>query len=122
MDRRYFVKGAAAVMATPSIMSACQKRKPPDILLNPGDTSSPLVIDTHAHCFNADDLPVGGFISRVAVNEIDSSALRFLATAFAPVLEFIGWAAAPSAKKEIRLLDDYLSQPSDASRDRARDR
>lgn len=112
MDRRQFLATPLylALCATAPGVVGCRPR-PSELgfLKDHGDSSYPLVVDTHAHIFNASDLQVSKFVSKVAVSEAESSAVRFMAEMFGPVLQFVGWNLSPSARREIRVLNDYAS-------------
>lgn len=60
------------------------------------------VVDVHCHAFNADDLPVQGFLRRVVFRNVD------LAAAVAVMLDRITQAGAPGYDAEIRRLDSLL--------------
>lgn len=116
MDRRDFVRSSMMVALSTSCLAATGCRSRPKQLISiaaGGSLAEPLIIDTHAHVFNASDLQVSGFVSRVAANEIDSSAIRFLARSFAPVLQLISWGLSPSADAESRILSRYIGETED---------
>ncbi|MSQ53468.1 MAG: hypothetical protein EXR28_16480 [Betaproteobacteria bacterium] len=63
-----------------------------------------LHIDAHCHIFNADDLPVGGFLKRVVFRERDSQALRPF-NPLASIIDAISQAGAVGLSEEARLLE-----------------
>ncbi|MEM9621301.1 MAG: amidohydrolase family protein [Pseudomonadota bacterium] len=101
MKRRDFVRFAATtgvlgpiggcVKDVPSLCFASELMKP----------DATLVIDTHTHIFNATDLPVKNFISKVVARD---HGFQEIAEVFGGLLEFIGWRAAPTVEKELEKL------------------
>ena len=63
------------------------------------------VVDIHCHTFNADDLPVRGFVDKVAGNKV--ALARVLAKAIDKVVQD----AATDATRENRDLDRRLAKP-----------
>lgn len=113
MDRRKFCANslALAVIAASTGLPGCRSAADKlELLKNHGSAELPLVIDTHVHTFNGSDLQVSKFVSKVAVNEVESSAIRFLARMFGPVLQHVAWSLAPEAAREIEILDDYIGR------------
>jgi predicted TIM-barrel fold metal-dependent hydrolase len=75
----------------------------------PGDTqwdapAAPLTIDIHAHVFNATDLQVRDFVSRVGARQ-GRGGLATLAKHLGTLLQTISWNAAPNAAQERRGLE-----------------
>jgi len=63
-----------------------------------------VTIDVHTHIFNATDLQVEPFITRVAASEVSPSLRRVIA-ALATILQWAGWNFAPDGKTELRRLE-----------------
>lgn len=75
-------------------------------------THRPVVIDCHCHTFNADDLPIFGFLNRVVLNA-DEQILPRLILPLAKVLSKLAQSA-PDADRELRRLTELLGE-SDAT-------
>lgn len=92
-------------LATSPLAGCCLISKPQPICpFDPAyqNEHSMLTIDVHAHVFNATDLQVRDFITRVSTRQI--GGIGRLAEFFGGVLESIGWAAAPDAAEEMEVL------------------
>jgi predicted TIM-barrel fold metal-dependent hydrolase len=77
----------------------------------PAVSPGAVTIDVHTHVFNATDLQVAPFITRVATSEIDPS-FRSVIAALAPILQSAGWDFAPDGDEELR----HLGALSDKAR------
>lgn len=73
---------------------------------------TPLVIDAHTHVFNATDLPIRNFVTRVVARD---SGFESLANAVGGVLQFLGWNGAPDARDEQRRLRSLRGCDGDAT-------
>ena len=98
------------------LVSACclVKRKPASLCLNSPELQNPdsmLAIDVHAHVFNASDLQIKEFVSRVAIN--DDGALGKMARLFGSLLQSLGWKVAPSVQEELEILREMGSESCD---------
>jgi predicted TIM-barrel fold metal-dependent hydrolase len=101
MYRRDFLLGSGALA-----ISAVTQARP--TLAQAG--APPAIIDVHCHIFNADDLPIIGFVERVVVPSREE--FKNYETRYGHVIRFLvrylaGWmrSNAPSAADEIALLD-----------------
>ncbi len=100
------------VLGWAGLVTACcsVKRKPASLCLNSPKLQNPhgtLAIDVHAHVFNASDLQIKEFVSRVAIN--DDGALGQMARLFGSLLQSLGWSVAPSVQEELVILDQLGS-------------
>ena len=106
MKRREFVFGGTAAFGAAQL----------PFLISKGRADVPQrLIDAHCHVFNADDLPVVGFVEKVVVNEHPDFIKAFQNFPYAAhfYVRFLGdWLQkkAPSGQEEI----DHLSNPDDA--------
>ena len=109
-SRRKIIK--VMVLGWAGLVSACclVKRQPTSLCLNSPELQDPhsaLAIDVHTHVFNATDLQVKEFISRVAVD--DNGALGRMARLFGSLMQSLGWDVAPSVQEELVILDQLGS-------------
>jgi predicted TIM-barrel fold metal-dependent hydrolase len=91
LDRRQFLAQAGAVVAGGFLFGGCTSAQ-----VQPSAAPAPFLVDVHCHVFNAADLPVRGFIQRVALGDEENqvpigpserAALPWLA---AVLIEMIG--------------------------------
>ena len=104
-SRRRFLTAAASALL--GFAAGCRTTPSPDSFpptCGPSPDPGVATIDVHTHVFNASDLQVSRFLTRVAASEF-SPILRELIAALAPVLEWAGWAFAPNGQTEL----DHLS-------------
>ena len=104
--RRRIIK--VMVLGWAGLVTACcsVRRKPANLCLNSPELENPhstLAIDVHAHVFNASDLQIKEFVSRVAIK--DDGALGLMARLFGSLLQSLGWSVAPSVQEELVILD-----------------
>lgn len=111
LERRRLIRLSAGLAAAPlfgcgaldhNLGSAC----PADPAMS--YSAAPLTIDAHCHVFNATDLQVKEFISRVASHQ--TGALGDLARAFGGMLQDLGWALAPDGDRELSALRGIVAQ------------
>ncbi|MEM8682552.1 MAG: amidohydrolase family protein [Pseudomonadota bacterium] len=104
-NRRQFLEMTTGLMVANFLSGCCLVKKPsPRCPFDPGfvDPEGILAIDVHAHIFNAHDLQVKDFVSRVAVRQ--SGGLGALAELLGGFLQTFAWAGAPSTRKELEVL------------------
>lgn len=104
LGRRSFILGVAAAIAAiapSSVHSRQHQNADPAIQLDP-------IIDVHCHVFNASDLPIKGFVRRVALGDHEKTA-RLLPDGEAAEFGFLPSLAA--------LLTDYLAGDAPLARD-----
>ena len=79
-------------------------------------------MDAHAHIFNASDLQVERFISRIVARSLP----RCLSGLLGYLIQWAGWGAAPTGAEELARLEEYdaidARRPQDAAALLARDR
>lgn len=125
--------GCCSVPPTPQIPGACGARPTP-FLAGPEVVAAwakpQRYFDAHTHFFNAQDVPVAGFMSKSVAHSIPSKRLRELIIALAPIAEWLGKSAlTPKAEFDLlcrspELQTKSLSQQSgdlDIEIDRQRD-
>lgn len=95
---------AGALWPLASLLSGCL-RHVPVCPLDPKWTTpgAGLAIDAHSHIFNASDLQVREFVTRVAARQT-SGGLAKLAKYLGGLLQTLGWNAAPGASGELDML------------------
>lgn len=105
--RRRFLGSTAAVAAVKLLGMARVEAKGfvPDCGLAPG-TVGVGPIDVHTHVFNATDLQVERFLSRVIAPGLPP-LLRPVIRLLGPILQTAGWAAAPDGDTELARLKDF---------------
>ncbi|HTO54328.1 MAG TPA: hypothetical protein VMR50_13165 [Myxococcota bacterium] len=110
LSRRELLRLLALASAQTAIVSGCKllpclPRPPLCADLGPwAKPSAPLAIDVHAHIFNASDLPIRGFASRVLLNPKNRDDLAKVGELLGPILLELAWNA-PTTGEERVLLD-----------------
>jgi hypothetical protein len=110
ISRRHVLgSGAALALSTLGGCWLTKKLKPlcPGEIA-PGSEGKGLAIDVHTHVFNATDLQVSEFVSRVAARQ--HGGLQDLAKYLGPVLQKTLWDKVPDGQKEMRALLDWNGQ------------
>jgi predicted TIM-barrel fold metal-dependent hydrolase len=107
MDRRTFV-GLAGGSLLAGVLQGCAKGivRPP-ICPHYASTSPINVIDVHCHVFNATDLQVGDFLSRVVASSGSDSPIGIIGS----FVQSLGWNFAPTASEELRWLETRRRDP-----------
>jgi len=77
-------------------------------------TAPKMAIDVHAHVFNATDLPIRTFVSRVLIRQ--DGVVGVIAELLASVLADLTWAASPSVQEEDQKLANLSDQIKQCSR------
>jgi hypothetical protein len=109
-SRRRFLTTAAS--ALPAFAAGCGTAPSIDGFppaCGPSPDPGVATIDVHTHVFNASDLQVSRFLTRVAASEF-SPILRELIAALAPILEWAGWAFAPNGQTELDHLNGLIAK------------
>jgi hypothetical protein len=98
MDRRQALQ-SIGLFSIGSLLAGCRMR--PFCATEPAwhDKTLPLTIDTHAHVFNASDLQVSDFVTRVAAKQ-NHGGLANLVRFFGDLLQDFAWNTAPSVRSE----------------------
>lgn len=104
--RQFLVTWAAALSTLPSMGCAAPPKPicPNDPAIS--DLNAPLTIDTHAHIFNGSDLQIREFLAQTIVGRRHSELYEFTRY-MGGLLQSLAWHTAPSAKEEMRFLDQY---------------
>src|SRR5262245_60039151 len=98
ITRRQLLQLAAAACVPGVASCSLEGRRPVAVCPNDqrvDDKTSPLLIDVHAHVFNATDLPVERFLTLVASRQ--HGGVGDVWQAFAAALQDIAWHKAPLA-------------------------
>ncbi|WP_420430282.1 amidohydrolase family protein [Kordiimonas sp.] len=109
ISRRHMLKLTAALLGT-TALAGCFGRglKIPPGTYDP-QPDTPLRIDTHAHIFNAEDLPIRGVVGFLTQTHLPLGELGgVIGRSLAFLLEVIVQAVAPGFKKECEELDAIL--------------
>jgi predicted TIM-barrel fold metal-dependent hydrolase len=125
MRRRIFLKAILGYSAFAGSGFLWKARSAP-----PGPVSKRRIVDVHCHFFNAADLPVRGFLERVALADYAASKAQAGSSAGIPVTVWHGMVAkltelilkqrAPSPKKELEFLRESQEGVAMASRQMVR--
>ncbi len=104
--RQFLISWASAMAALPTMGCATPPRPicPTDPAVS--DLSAPLTIDMHAHIFNGSDLQIREFLAQTVVGRKHSELYEFTQY-MGGMLQRLAWKTAPSAKDELRFLDQY---------------
>lgn len=109
ISRRHILKLTAALLGT-TVLAGCFDRglKIPPGIYNP-QPDTPLRIDTHAHIFNAEDLPIRGVIGFLTQTHLPLGEVGgLIGSSLAFLLEVIVQAVAPGFEHENKELDAIL--------------
>ena len=106
--RRKFLSSAASAGIAGALQGCAPGMiKPPSCASHFGSNNPLKVIDVHCHIFNASDLQVGDFLSKVVASELNSEALSIIGQ----FVQDIGWSFAPSAAEELAWLGRRRTNP-----------
>jgi hypothetical protein len=99
-----FAAGLAGSLSVPTIVANAASFPPP--CRSPYEEPGVGPIDVHSHIFNASDLQVERFLSRVFAAELPP-LLRAVVEFLGPILQAAGWIAAPDGQKELNKLREF---------------